>query len=151
MIISMFKRGVVPSEKFDCAAMFHVMDHLPDPFETLEGINEALKPGGVVVVAVHNVQSWSSRLFKSRSPIFDVEHTYLYSKKSGINILQKAGFTNVVAHSYWNVYSLKYLIQLLPIPRSFKLAILNGQVGKILSKICLPVPLGNMVIIGTKR
>jgi SAM-dependent methyltransferase len=152
MINSMFKRGgVVPPGQFDCAAIFHVMDHLQDPFETLEGINEALKPGGVVVIAVHNVHSWSSRLFKSRSPIFDVEHTYLYSKKGGVNILQKAGFTNIVARSYWNVYSIKYLIQLLPIPRSFKLVILNGQVGKILSKISLPVPLGNMVIIGTKK
>lgn len=151
MVVSMFKRGVVTSGKFECAAMFHVMDHLPDPLETLVGINETLIQGGVVVIAVHNVKSWSARLFKSRSPIFDVEHTYLYSKNTAINILQKAGFTGVIARPYWNVYSMKYLIQLLPISRKFKLLILNGQVGKILHRISLPVPLGNMVVIGTKR
>ena len=151
MVVSMFKRGAVNSGKFDCAAMFHVMDHLPDPLETLEGINDALKPGGVVVIAVHNVDSWSARLFKSTSPIFDVEHTFLYSKNTAINILQKAGFTRVAARSYWNVYSIKYLIQLLPIPRKFKLVILDGQIGKILHRISLPIPLGNMVVIGTKK
>lgn len=151
MVMSMFKRGVVTPGEFDCAAMFHVMDHLTDPLETLIVINESLKQGGVVVIAVHNVKSWSARLFKSRSPIFDVEHTYLYSKKTAINILQKAGFTSVMVRSYWNVYSVKYLVQLLPIPRRFKLVILNGLIGKILHKISLPVPLGNMAVIGTKK
>lgn len=151
MVVSMFKGGVVTPGKFDCATMFHVMDHLPDPLETLMGIGEALKRGGVVVIAVHDVKSWSARLFKSRSPIFDVEHTYLFSKSTAINILRKAGFTEVTARSYWNVYSMKYLIQLLPISRKFKLIILNSQIGKILHRISLPVPLGNMVIMGTKE
>jgi len=150
MIVSMFKRGVVPSDNFDCAAMFHVMDHLPSPLETLEDIHDALKPGGVVVIAVHNVESWSAKLFKSRSPIFDVEHTYLFSKKTGENLLLKAGFTNVKTRPYWNVYSVKYLFQLLPIPRSLKIGIIHGFVGKILSLISLPVPLGNIVLVGTK-
>lgn len=151
MIVSMFKRGVVSSESFDCAAMFHVLDHLPSPLETLQEIHNALKPGGVVVIAVHDVRSWSARVFKSRSPIFDVEHTYLFSKESGTRILQKAGFSSVTADAYWNTYSLKYLIQLLPIHRGLKLMILKGRVGKLLSAISFPVPLGNMVLIGSKK
>jgi SAM-dependent methyltransferase len=151
MIASMFHSDVVPVNSFDCVAIFHVLDHLPAPLETLEGIYAALKPGGVVVIAVHDVKSWSAKLFKSRSPIFDVEHTYLFSSESGINLLRKAGFTGVTSRSYWNVYSLKYLIQLLPIPRSLKLRILEGGLGRLLSKLSLPVPLGNMVLTGFKK
>jgi SAM-dependent methyltransferase len=151
MITSMFKRGVVPDGSFDCAAMFHVLDHLPEPLETLEAINEALKPGGVVVIAVHNVNSWSAKLFKSKSPIFDVEHTYLYSGDTAVRLLQKAGFEKVRTRSYVNIYSFRYLIQLLPIPSPIKGILLNGHLGKILSRISVPAPLGNMAVIGTKR
>ena len=151
LIKSMFERGTVPEEAFDCVAMFHVMDHLPNPLETLEGIREALKRGGILVIAVHNVKSWSAKLFKSRSPIFDVEHTYLYSKKSAIALLQKAGFTEISARAYWNVYSLRYLVQLVPLPRALKLKIINGAAGQVLSRISIPVPLGNMVVLGSRQ
>jgi SAM-dependent methyltransferase len=151
MVTAMFTRGVVPSENFDCAAMFHVLDHLPAPLDTLEAIYEALKPGGIVVIAVHNVNSWSVKLFKSKSPIFDVEHTYLYSSDSVTRLMQKAGFTNVSTHKYANIYSIRYLIQLLPIPIKVKKQILDGSVGRILGRISIPVILGNMAVIGTKK
>ena len=150
MITSMFKPGIVPNEKFDCAVMFHVMDHLPDPLQTLETIYAALSKQGIVVIAVHNVDSWSAKLFKSKSPIFDVEHTYLYSKNSAVTLLQKAGFAEVSARGYWNTYSLRYLFQLLPMPNSIKSRLLNSFFGRAIGYISLPVPLGNMVVIGTK-
>jgi len=151
MITSMFKRGLIPAEAFDCAAMFHVMDHLPDPLDVLIGLGESLKPGGVIVVAVHDVNSWSARLLKSKSPIFDIEHTYLYSKITVTNLFTTAGFTNVRVRAYWNVYSLKYLVQLLPIPRGLKAQLLNSFIGRTLGSITIPVPLGNMVAIGFKK
>lgn len=42
----------LPSESFDVVSMFHVLEHVPRPGETLAEIRRILKPGGVVVLAV---------------------------------------------------------------------------------------------------
>jgi hypothetical protein len=130
--------------------MFHTLDHLQDPIQTLKDCMEALESGGTFVVAVHNERSWSARLFGERSPIIDVEHTYLYSLKTGIRIFEKAGFINVRSGSYNNHYSLAYILHLLPISRNFRKLVLGSWVGQLLSKIKIVVPLGNMWISGNK-
>ncbi len=150
MIASLMKSGIVADNTFDVGAMFHTLDHLPDPVTTLRDAFNALKPGGVFVVAVHNERSWSARLLGEKSPIIDVEHTHLYSKKTGRLVFEKAGFENVKAGAYWNHYSLAYILHLIPISRTFRRKILDSAIGTILSKIKVIVPLGNMWVSGQK-
>jgi SAM-dependent methyltransferase len=140
LVASMMSSSVLPKNSFQVGAMF----------QTLQDCLEALESGGTLVVAVHNERSWSARLLGERSPIIDVEHTYLYSLKTGIQIFQKAGFINVRSGSYNNHYSLAYILHLLPVSRKFRKLVLGSWVGKLLSKIKLFVPLGNMWISGTK-
>jgi 2-polyprenyl-3-methyl-5-hydroxy-6-metoxy-1,4-benzoquinol methylase len=102
LIASMMSNSVLPKNTFQVGAMFHTLDHLQDPIQTLKDCLEALEPGGTFVVAVHNERSWSARLLGERSPIIDVEHTYLYSLKTGIQIFEKAGFKNVRSGVYNN-------------------------------------------------
>jgi SAM-dependent methyltransferase len=135
MIPSLMKLGVVPNNSFDVGVMFHTLDHLPDPVSTLKDAIQALKPGGVFLVAVHNEKSWSARLLGEKSPIIDVEHTHLYTKKTGRMLFEKAGFVNVKAGSYWNHYLLAYLIHLIPISRTLRKKILFSPLGKLMSKI----------------
>ncbi len=150
LIASMMSGSVLPKNAFQVGAMFHTLDHLQDPIQTLRDCLEALEPGGTFVVAVHNERSWSARLLGERSPIIDVEHTYLYSLKTGIQIFEKAGFRNVRSGTYNNQYSLAYILHLLPISRSFRKLVLGSWAGKFLSKIKIVVPLGNMWIVGVK-
>jgi enolase len=88
----MMSNLVLPKNSFQVGAMFHALDHLQDPIQTLKDCLDALEPGGIFVVAVHNERSWSARLLGVRSPIIDVEHTYLYSRNTGVQIFEKAGF-----------------------------------------------------------
>ena len=150
MIASLMKAGVVADNSFDVGAMFHTLDHLPDPVKTLKDAYNSLNPGGIFVVAIHNERSWSARLLGEKSPIIDVEHTHLYTKKTGKLIFEKAGFVNVKAGGYWNHYSLAYLLHLIPISRSLRKAILNSTLGRLLSKIKVIVPLGNMWVAGQR-
>ena len=150
LIASMMSSSALPNNSFQVGAMFHTLDHLQDPIQTLKDCLGALESGGTFVVAVHNERSWSSRLLGERSPIIDVEHTYLYSLATGIRIFEKAGFTNVRSGSYSNHYSLAYLLHLLPISRKFRKLVLGSRVGNLLSKIKIIVPLGNMWIAGVK-
>jgi SAM-dependent methyltransferase len=150
MIASMMKANVLPDDSFDVGTMFHTLDHLTDPVSTLKDCFTALKSGGTFVAAVHNERSWSARLLGKRSPIIDVEHTYLYSLNTGIQIFEKVGFTNVRSGSYSNHYSLAYILHLLPISRKFRKIVLGSRVGWFLSKIKIVVPLGNMWIAGNR-
>jgi SAM-dependent methyltransferase len=150
LIASMMSGSVLPQNAFQIGAMFHTLDHLQDPIQTLKDCLEALEPGGTFIVAVHNERSWSARLLGERSPIIDVEHTYLYSLKTGIQIFEKAGFKNVRSGAYNNHYSLAYILHLLPISRKFRKLVLESWVGQLLSKIKIVVPLGNMWIAGNK-
>ncbi|MDB4756817.1 class I SAM-dependent methyltransferase [Mariniblastus sp.] len=42
-------------DSFDCITMFHVMEHLENPVRSLKTLSSFLKPGGVFVVEVPNV------------------------------------------------------------------------------------------------
>jgi SAM-dependent methyltransferase len=150
LIASMMSDSVLPKNTFQVGTMFHTLDHLQDPIQTLRNCLDALESGGTFVAAVHNERSWSARLLGERSPIIDVEHTYLYSLSTGIQLFEKAGFKNVRSGAYNNHYSLAYILHLLPISRNFRKFVLGSWVGKLLSKIRIVVPLGNMWIAGNK-
>jgi len=51
----------LPANEFDLVMVWHVLEHLPQPAETLLEIHRLLKPGGRVVVAVPNFSSWQAR------------------------------------------------------------------------------------------
>ncbi len=150
LIASIMSGTVLPNNSFQVGTMFHTLDHLQDPIQTLKDCLGALESGGTFVAAVHNERSWSARLLGERSPIIDVQHTYLYSLQTGIQIFEKAGFVNVRSDSYNNYYSLAYILHLLPMSRKFKKLILGSWVGALLSNIKIILPLGNMWISGIK-
>ena len=150
MIASMMKSGVLADNSFEVGAMFHTLDHLTDPVSTLKDCMDALQKGGVFVVAIHNERSWSARLMGERSPIIDVEHTHLYTRKSGEALFKKIGFIDVRSGAYNNHYSLAYILHLIPISRTFRKRVLESPIGTLLGKIKVVVPLGNMWVAGTK-
>lgn len=149
-IVDMLRDGLVPDDSVDIVVIFHVLDHLPDPSLVLNQIYKMLRPGGAICIAVHNVNSVSAKILKNKSPIFDVEHTYLYSKKTMKKILEQSRFKNIKVHHYKNSYSLAYLLHLIPINRNFKIRILNSKLGEKLRSIRITVPLGNMWAAGYK-
>lgn len=148
--VDIVREGLIPDNSEDIVVIFHVLDHLPDPLSILQLINKMLKPGGSVCIAVHNVNSISSKLLKDKSPIFDVEHTYLYSKKTITELLTQAGFSNIRVRHYKNSYSLAYIVHLIPISRNLRIKILGSKFGETLRKIRITVPLGNMWASGQK-
>jgi 2-polyprenyl-3-methyl-5-hydroxy-6-metoxy-1,4-benzoquinol methylase len=81
-IVDMLKPELIEDRLADIVVIFHVLDHLTDPLEVLSLIYRMLKPGGSICIAVHNINSVSAKVLGNKSPIFDVEHTYLYSKST---------------------------------------------------------------------
>ena len=151
LIASMMRSSLLENDKFDIGVMFHTLDHLADPATTLAACLQSLKKDGVFIAAVHNEKSWSSRLLRAKSPIIDVEHTYLFNKKTAKDLFEKVGFVNIKSRSYLNCYSLAYIIHLIPIPVSMRKKILSGNIGKLLLKIKVTLPLGNIWISGIRQ
>ena len=148
--VDVVRDGLIEDNTTDIVVIFHVLDHLPDPLNTLKLIWKMLKPGGSVCIAVHNVNSISSFLLKNRSPIFDVEHTYLYSKATLSALLLEADFDVKTVKHYKNSYSLAYILHLIPIPISLKKYLLNSRIAPLLRKVKVRAPLGNIYAIANK-
>jgi 2-polyprenyl-3-methyl-5-hydroxy-6-metoxy-1,4-benzoquinol methylase len=47
---------------FDVAVLWHVLEHLRDPLAALARCRRLLRPGGLLVIAVPNYESWQARL-----------------------------------------------------------------------------------------
>lgn len=146
IIQDMMGPGIIPPGSVSAITLFQVLDHIPDPLALLEACREALRPGGVILAWNHNVEAVSARVLGDRSPIVDVEHTYLYSPATMDKLFTAAGFASVDVRSVKNLYSISYLTHLVPIPRRAKEAILPRLRRTRLGRKELRVPLGNLCL-----
>jgi SAM-dependent methyltransferase len=144
------RRGLFTPESFDAVCLFQVLDHISNPIELLEECIRVLRPGGHILALNHNVSAWSARLLGERSPIVDIEHTYLYSPATMRTLFAKVGFRAAQVHTVRNTYSLAYLAQLVPLPASVKSWSLPRLRASRLGGIQVTVPLGNLCLIAAK-
>ena len=84
---------------FDVVLFADVLEHLPNPHSMLLLSRDALKPAGVVIVAVPNVAHWSVRLCLLRgrfeyqpSGIMDATHLRWFTAENIRLLLTSAGF-----------------------------------------------------------
>jgi SAM-dependent methyltransferase len=55
---------VIPGlELYDVMALWHVIEHIPDPWETLAAAAGRLRPGGIVVIGAPNPDAFQLRVF----------------------------------------------------------------------------------------
>jgi 2-polyprenyl-3-methyl-5-hydroxy-6-metoxy-1,4-benzoquinol methylase len=46
-------------QSFDAVTMWHVLEHVPNPRDVLKSAAELLRPGGLLVIEVPNIESWT--------------------------------------------------------------------------------------------
>lgn len=54
--------GYAP-ESFDIVLLWHSLEHLTEPLATLHAAIDLIRPGGLLVLALPNVESWQARVF----------------------------------------------------------------------------------------
>ena len=150
ILCDIVRPGLFVPEQFDVVCMFQVLDHIPDPGILLEECFKVLKSGGLVLCLNHNVESWSARLLKDRSPIIDIEHTYLYSPATLSRLFEVYGFNVRRVGPVYNRYTLYYLVRLVPLSMILKSWLLQLLKGSLLGCIRMSVPLGNIYIAAQK-
>jgi 2-polyprenyl-3-methyl-5-hydroxy-6-metoxy-1,4-benzoquinol methylase len=75
-------------ERMDALTMFHVAEHLESPSRTFEAANRWLRPGGVFVVEVPNVEATCQHPASQ----FHIGHLYHFNLRTMEALHRKAGF-----------------------------------------------------------
>lgn len=78
---------------FDAVTMWDVFEHLHDPQGSLRVIHRILKPGGVLVIRVPNLDSWDARIFGPYWAGLDApRHLYVFDRNTLRNLIEANGF-----------------------------------------------------------
>lgn len=81
-----------PADFFDVVTLWDVLEHVHDPTATLEEVRRILKPHGIVVFSIPNLDSWDATLFKQYWVGYDVpRHIHVWSDMTLKELLRKTG------------------------------------------------------------
>jgi 2-polyprenyl-3-methyl-5-hydroxy-6-metoxy-1,4-benzoquinol methylase len=78
------------AETYSAISLWHVLEHLPDLHDKMGAFHKALKPGGVLIIAVPNHESYDAKLYKEAWAALDVPLHLYHFKKKNIEELAKA-------------------------------------------------------------
>lgn len=81
-----------PEESFDVVRMEEVIEHLPDPVDSLKEVRRVLRPGGVLYLTTPNFNSLNQLLLGASWSVFDPGHLHYFTPRSLQLALTRAGF-----------------------------------------------------------
>ena len=84
-----------PSEaqNFDMVSLLHVLEHVPDPRETLVSAYTRLKPGGILLLALPNAGSVEANMFRSKWYPLDLpRHFWGFTPRTLLRLVEECGF-----------------------------------------------------------
>lgn len=91
------------AQAFDVVTLFHVLEHLPTPVETLSDIRTRMKPGARLIIEVPHARDFLHRTLGSdafKGFTFWSEHLVLHTADSLRRTLALAGFGNITVKGY---------------------------------------------------
>lgn len=131
---------------FDLVTMWHVIEHLPNPLETLQEMHRILKPDGLLVLRTPNVDSFEARAFRGNWYALDPpRHLYLFSPKTLKTLLARGGFA--VTRTIYNFHPTDFSRSLLYLAEDCDLQRMHHAVSRWIRTIeigltiCLPLRL----------
>jgi 2-polyprenyl-3-methyl-5-hydroxy-6-metoxy-1,4-benzoquinol methylase len=92
VVTDTLRDNTYPLEFFDVVTAFQVVEHLVDPVSEIEKIRRMLKPGGLLVIEVPNIDTAMTRLLGPRHRHFVEDHVSFFSTKTLSQLLKRMGF-----------------------------------------------------------
>lgn len=138
-------------DSFDMITLIHVVDHLVHPNNVVDRVYANLRPGGICIAVVHNVESQLARLMGERFPVFNYFHHYFFSKRTLTALFAGRGFEVLRVTPTRNRYSLAFFIErtpFLPVSLRQSIARLSHRLG--VGHISLSISVGNIGIVARK-
>ena len=92
VFVGVLEQARYPDNFFDAVTLWDVLEHLHDPKTSLKEIFRILKPGGLLVVRVPNLDSWDAGIFRRAWAGLDApRHLYVFDRRTLSQILEQAG------------------------------------------------------------
>ena len=135
---------------YDLVCSFMTLEHVYDPREISESVNKILKKGGYFAIVVHDYRSLVNRVLGKKSPIIDIEHMQLFSKKSIESLFNKTNYEDIQIKDFYNHYSINYWIRLSPLPNLIKNIFIKLLNKFNLGNFKIKINVGNMIVSGRK-
>jgi SAM-dependent methyltransferase len=121
--------GMFPDHSFDVITLWDVIEHLPDPHDTLTLIHRLLKPDGLLLVNYPDIASIAARILGKRWPFWLSVHLLYYTPATMFKQLERAGFSPQWRQAFWMTLPFGYVCEraapysalLRPLPRLSRL------------------------------
>lgn len=92
----MLEQAPVEAKSFDVVTMWDVLEHVHDPRRTLSYIHYLLRPDGILIVRVPNLDSWDAALSgRYWAGLDQPRHLFVPDEATLTHLLQQAGFVIV--------------------------------------------------------
>lgn len=99
--------SIPKGKKFTIITLFHVLEHIHDLRKSAKKIHKHLEENGTLIIAVPNIDSFDSKLYKQYWAAWDVpRHLYHFNKSSIKNFAEEFGFkiTDIKPMSFDSFY-----------------------------------------------
>jgi SAM-dependent methyltransferase len=91
--------AAVDEGSLDVATLWHVLEHVDEPLDALDRVTSWLRPGGVVLVGMPNLESLQAQLAGGRWYHFDVPRHRMHLTPGGLDtLLRRAGLEPLRTH-----------------------------------------------------
>jgi SAM-dependent methyltransferase len=78
--------------RYDAVVLWHSLEHLPTPWRVIEQAAAALKPGGVLLIAIPNIDSYESQAMRENWVHLDApRHLYFYAPAALTSLCRQFG------------------------------------------------------------
>ena len=95
----------------DCDILYSV------DIECKDDLFKLLNKSGVLFIVCHSYNSIVNRILGMKSPIYDIEHLQIFSKKGIKKLFELSGFKNITIFTIFNSYPISYWTKLFPFPK----------------------------------
>jgi len=106
----------LPDNSYDLIFMFHVLEHISDPIDYLQHLQQKLSPNGQLIIEVPNVDDILVSVYKIKNHLdfyWEIAHNYYFDKETLGTVLRRAGYLynifpleryDLSNHIYWMLY-----------------------------------------------
>jgi len=86
----------LPASTFDLITLWDVIEHVPDPFETLTLVYDLLRPDGLVIISTGDASGVTARFYGRRWALLAPPgHLFYFSRKTLFSMLRRTGFESL--------------------------------------------------------
>lgn len=127
-----------PSDSFDAVVLFHVLEHLDSPRQTVAEINRILRPGGVLAIETPSIDTIWFRLLRARWRQFIPDHYFFFTPHTLGQLLEETGFRALEVKKAGKPMSVRLFLDRI---RRF-----NSPLGKTLSRLARALGVENRML-----